>query len=1390
MLSAADSMLPLRFGRLKFGLLVLTLTALLLPATARAQCSTSGSTTTCTSTDVISTPDEWQYYTGTNTNPYSTGPYKALIYPSQMTVTGAGGPVVSLQITLKGITSKGNNNSSGQQYGSVWGTEIMLVSPSNQELEIFGEVGDGADGPVENQENEYGDLYACSLSGSPVCGLEGLNVTVADVNSGNSPMPGNGCAPTGDPNCNEYGSSITGTAMPQTGSDTWDPTSYNSPEPYPTGPSPTTPPFPQSNGSATLASIFTGATSNGTWQLYMMDQNGDPVTINGWTLALTVNETIVGTSTQVSSSLQPSYTSGASDTPTFTATVTPQSGTVTPTGTVAFYANGSGSPVTCSSGDQTVNGSGQATCATTLTTQGINTIKAVYTPTGSFSTSNGSADQLVEVHAAPSGTQWCNSGSAFTIPSVSGGAPIQMAYPSVIGVSGVSQTVADLTVELNNVVTSSVGLLEDSFLLVAPNGQNLEFLGGGWTGSSGGTVTLTFEDDAGQSVPPADTPPTSGSYIATDNSEGLTAFPAISPSASSFDSGIPAIPATIHYAQPEGGTTALNFEGAFSGSPADGEWALYILNDGGGSDYAPITVGGWCVDFTLNTGVATTTTLSSSANPALTGNAVTLTATVTGGSPTAGSVNFIDTTTNTTLASNVALNGSGQASVTTSALTEGDHYITASYSGVTSEFDPSSTSKWQREDHATTASGAGTSVSPAVFCNPGGIKLAGGEPPNNSGQSTPNPSNIFVANLPGTVSSVGVELENLQTAGEPIIFYTSSLLVGPTGTGLDFFSETGASNTVITTGNYIFNDSAGSLVPQTASEPAGTYRPTSYAGSGGDTFFASPSGFYTLPGTFDYAATKGSSTFDGLYGTTNPNGTWSLYFNQALAIEQTTAGATAWCLDFVETPPTVSATLPGTSSFSQSQQDASFEVNIESTGPGSTGDPTAGSNPLTLTDTLASGFTYSTFSGTGWNCSANGQVVTCTNDSSVADGDSYNSVTIDVNVSGSAEGTIDNSVTVSGAGVASTGSNTDAVTIQQVPASIVIDGSQTQSALAGTAFGSLAVTVKDGGGAVIPSYSSVVFTAPGSGASGTFSNTTNTISIPTNGSGVADPGVFTANATGGGPYSVTVTAGAASTSFNLTNTQTTPTINWTPATTIIFGSAGTTNVLNASASCGGGCGTITYTASGVSGNITSTTALAASSTPYTITANFTPSLPQYAATSATSPLTVSGESVWIVNSNASLGELAGNGYEVGSYAGPFENVAVAIDNGGNVWTVGPGSTPLYETTQVGTQQNTISSGTGGLDLPAAIAIDGNGQVWVTNGNSSVSLFSNGGSALSPSTGFTDPSLSTPSGIAIDLGGSVWIANTGNNSVTRILGAAAPVAPLSTATANNSTGAKP
>lgn len=254
--------------------------------------------------------------------------------------------------------------------------------------------------------------------------------------------------------------------------------------------------------------------------------------------------------------------------------------------------------------------------------------------------------------------------------------------------------------------------------------------------------------------------------------------------------------------------------------------------------------------------------------------------------------------------------------------------------------------------------------------------------------------------------------------------------------------------------------------------------------------------------------------------------------------------------------------------------------------------------------------------------------------------------------------------------------------------------------------------------------------------------------------------------------------------------STSPTINWTPAAEIIYGDAGT-SVLNATTSPPD-IGTFTYSATPTGGGTAVDITGGTSSLPpgsYTLTATFTPTNPQFTTATASNSLIVAGETVWIVNGGGSVSELTGDGTAVSSSAYSGANLAIAIDNGGNVWSVGNGTSPLVETTQLGRVVNTISSG-GGLSTPVALAIDGGGQVWIANGNSTISLFSNDGAAVSPAGGFTDSSLHTPSGIAIDLGGSVWITNKSSNTLTRILGAAAPAAPLSTAAANNTTGARP
>src|SRR5450631_3361540 len=96
-------------------------------------------------------------------------------------------------------------------------------------------------------------------------------------------------------------------------------------------------------------------------------------------------------------------------------------------------------------------------------------------------------------------------------------------------------------------------------------------------------------------------------------------------------------------------------------------------------------------------------------------------------------------------------------------------------------------------------------------------------------------------------------------------------------------------------------------------------------------------------------------------------------------------------------------------------------------------------------------------------------------------------------------------------------------------------GTTPQSATINTAFANaLAVTVLDAGSNPVSGIN-VTFTAPGSGASGVFSNSTATIAVTTNASGVA-AAPLTANATAGGPYTVTAAAtGLTTVNFSLTN---------------------------------------------------------------------------------------------------------------------------------------------------------------------------------------------------------------------------------------------------------------
>jgi len=272
---------------------------------------------------------------------------------------------------------------------------------------------------------------------------------------------------------------------------------------------------------------------------------------------------------------------------------------------------------------------------------------------------------------------------------------------------------------------------------------------------------------------------------------------------------------------------------------------------------------------------------------------------------------------------------------------------------------------------------------------------------------------------------------------------------------------------------------------------------------------------------------------------------------------------------------------------------------------------------------------------------------------------------------------------------------------------------------------------------------------------------------------------------------VTSTANA----LAFTVTQGTPIITWTAPSTIYTGNT-LTSVLTATVPV---AGTFAYTATISGGSpvtVNAATVLAAGS--YTVTVTFTPSNTTDYSTPApaSKSLTVAPEHLWILNNDASISEFDDGGTPLSGSAiipGGTNTVlagGIAFDSVGYVWSVNSTANQLLRATSTGSSPIPLVGG--GLSTPVALAIDGNGAVWIANSIGSVSEFTNAGAATSPATtGYLDTSLSTPTGIAIDISGNVWVSNSGNNSVTKILGAAAPpITPLSVAVHNATLGTRP
>ncbi len=924
---------------------------------------------------------------------------EATTYPATLAFTGApaGSTVASVSVTLNGYTAAAAPTGSGSADVGVL-LEGPISGSVKPNLQIMRWLGRGTNG-----QNNL--TVIIQDGGAAIPGGDG-NVNGWTAGGTFSPSVYNDTARDGEASPN-YGVTIQHSAAPL--------------------------------GTSTLTSVFGGQPVNGNWNLYLADDGSNAsISFNSWDLVINYSGASTPSSTTLSPSPATAFTSGMNSTITLTATVTAGA-----TGTVAFQ-DGS-TKLTCSAGNPVTLSGSAATCATTIATEGIHLLSATYSGDATFVTSAGTANVFLQNHASSVSTTYCNTGLISNNGSSNFAFSNTVPYPSVIFVGdGVNQDITNSVSTVNLVLKnlSSLGTNDMHMLLVSPDGAHaFDF----WSNAGAGAMTTgdyTIVDGSSQlpevsSLSPGTFGPTAYSL---DNNNPL---------GDSFTPGpptpAPQIPATFSVAAPAGSKTFLT---AFNGATAHGAWSLYLYNGTGTGETTKAT-GGWCLDITPATGHATTTTVTSNPAPqAALGQSVTFTASI-ASSPAVGSVGTVTFSENGAPLVGAGGGGissvvGGQASTSTTMLPEGDHVITAQFHDATNTFSDSFGTVSLRVDKATgTPTLTGTTWS---YCNTGVITIpAGTVAINDLGPAQPNPSNIFVTNLPGTISSINLTMNGLHLAHGANDL--ESLLVGPNGGNppgkpqtLDFFSLVG-NNTAFSPETVTFQDLTAALTcSATSAGPAATDGPTSCAATA---YTASP--FFTLPNPIQHATPAGGFTFNtrtlttssgGVYLDTIPNGTWSLYFDQPQ--HDTGSGLNGgWCMNFTQNPVNVSATKshtgPAPSNHFKQGSPGQFTISILNNGPGPTGDPD-GNHPLTVTDTLAADFSVGTLpTGTPWNCTSAGQTVTCKSHGAVDAGSSYATLTIPVNVSSTAAATDNNSVSVSGGGVSNTVSNTDTVIIDPAP---------------------------------------------------------------------------------------------------------------------------------------------------------------------------------------------------------------------------------------------------------------------------------------------------------------------------------------------------------------------
>jgi uncharacterized repeat protein (TIGR03803 family) len=681
----------------------------------------------------LSTPYSFPTYSGTNTFPY--GPevnqgYLALDSSGNLYGTtysggtyangsvfkltpGSGGAWTATTLySFKGGTTDGCNpyaepvvDSSGNLYGTTYGCgsasdgAVWKLTSGGVEtiLHTFtGGTTDGNDPAAGVVLDSYGDLYGTAARGGANGGGTVYEISASGAYSILHDFEATGvdgllplAAPLVAQDGNIYGTTLDGGGGGNASGTIWG---------FPVLPSVSV--TIAGTGTGTVSGTPAGISCPGVCRY--ASQAGDAVTLTatvgskskftGWSGACsgtsTCSVTLSGTSTSTvtatfTSTLLPTTTTLTSSTSssyyaqsvTFTAKVTASSGT--PTGTATFYSG------TTALGTATLS-SGTATYSTAALPVGTDSVTAVY---------SGDANDLSSTSNALSQTVYQASTTASLTSSVN---------PSTVGES-VTFT-ATVTGQYGGTPTGTVAFYEGTTELGT---GTLSSGTGTYTTSSlaAGTHTITAVYGGDSNFTGSTSPAVSQVVNAATQSKTTTTLTS-SPDASTWGESV-TFTATV---TSTGGTPTGNV--TFIDETTSTTLGTVALSSGVAT-YATssLSVGKHTIEasyagnsqFKASSktraqtveALTTTTTLTSSPNPSTSGETVTFTATVTAKDSSevpAGSVTFTDTFSGTTTTLGTGtLNGSGEATFSTSSLAVGSHSIKAIY-GATTDF-KTSTSK-------------------------------------------------------------------------------------------------------------------------------------------------------------------------------------------------------------------------------------------------------------------------------------------------------------------------------------------------------------------------------------------------------------------------------------------------------------------------------------------------------------------------------------------------------------------------------------------------------------------------------------------------------------------------------------------------------------------------